>query len=171
MGAANVGPRASGFPRKRKGKAIRAVPFPGLSILSPAQRSVPYAGADTGLTCVHTHTHTAAAAKSLPRVRLCATPQTAAHQAPRPWDLPGRNTGVGCHCLLQCMKVKTESEVAQSCPTLCAMDRSPPGSSVHGICQARVLEWAAIAFSGKKQQELPKLCFEHQRILRLKTPA
>ena len=52
------------------------------------------------------------------RVRLCATPQTAAHQAPRPWDPPGKNTGVGCHFLLQCMKVKSESEVAQSCPTL-----------------------------------------------------
>ena len=64
-----------------------------------------------------------------------------------PWDFPGKNTGVGCHFLLQCMKVK-ESEVAQSCPTLSdPMDCSPPGSSVHGICQARVLEWVAIAFS------------------------
>ena len=52
------------------------------------------------------------------RVRLCATPQTAAHQAPRPWDSPGKNTAVGCHFLLQCMKVKSESEVAQSCLTL-----------------------------------------------------
>ena len=50
------------------------------------------------------------------RVRLCATPETAAHQAPRPWDSPGKNTGVGCHFLLQFMKVKSESEVAQSCP-------------------------------------------------------
>ena len=48
------------------------------------------------------------------RVQLCATPQTAAHQAPRPWDSPGKNTGAGCHCLLQCMKVKTDSEVTQS---------------------------------------------------------
>ena len=61
----------------------------------------------------------------------------------RPWDSPGKNTGVGCHFLLQCMKVKSESEVARSCPTLC----DPPGSSVHGIFQARVLEWVAIAFS------------------------
>jgi len=54
--------------------------------------------------------------------------------------------GVGCHFLLQCMKVKSESEVAQSCPTLRdPMDGSPPGSSIHGICQARVLEWGAIA--------------------------
>ena len=67
---------------------------------------------------------------------------------PRPWDSPGKNTGVGCHFLLQCMKVKSESEVAQSCPTLSdPMDCSPPGSSVHGIFQARVLEWGAIAFS------------------------
>ena len=64
---------------------------------------------------------------------------------PRPWDSPGKNTGVGCHFLLQCMKVKSESEVAQSCPTLSdPMDCSPPGSSIHGIFQARVLEWGAI---------------------------
>ena len=56
---------------------------------------------------------------------------------PHPWDSPGKNTGVGCHFLLQCMKVKRESEVAQSCPTLSdPMDCSPPGSSVHGIFQA-----------------------------------
>ena len=73
----------------------------------------------------------------------------AAHQAPRPWDSPGKNTGVGCHFLLQCMKVK--SEVSQSCLTLRdPMDCSPPGSSIHGIFQARVLEWSAIAFSGQK---------------------
>ena len=66
----------------------------------------------------------------------------------RPWDSPGKNTGVGCHFLLQCRKVKSESEVAQSCPTLRdPMDGSPPGSSVHGIFQARVLEWGAIVFS------------------------
>ena len=60
----------------------------------------------------------------------------------RPWDSPGKNTGVGCHFLFQCMKVKSESEVAQSCPTLCnPMDCSLPGSSVHGIFQARVPEW------------------------------
>ena len=67
---------------------------------------------------------------------------------PRPWDSPGKNTGVGCHCLLQCMKVKSESEVTQSCPTLSnPMDCSLPGSSTHGIFQARMLEWVAIAFS------------------------
>ena len=64
------------------------------------------------------------------------------------WDSPGKNTGVGCHFLLQCMKVKNESEVAQSCLTLSdPMDCSLTGSSVHGIFQARVLEWGAIAFS------------------------
>ena len=64
---------------------------------------------------------------------------------PRPWDSPGKNTGVGCHFLLQCMKVKSESEVAQSGLTLSdRMDCSLPGSSVHGIFQARVLEWGAI---------------------------
>ena len=66
----------------------------------------------------------------------------------RPWDSPGKNTGVGCHFLLQCMKVKSESEVTQSCRTLSGpMDCSLPGSSIHGIFQVRVLEWVAIAFS------------------------
>ena len=67
---------------------------------------------------------------------------------PCPWDSPGKNTGEGCHFLLQCMKVKSQSEVAQSCPTLSdLMDCSPPDSSIHGIFQARVLELGAIAFS------------------------
>ena len=67
---------------------------------------------------------------------------------PRPWDSQGKNTGVGCHFLLQCMEVKSESEVAQSCLTFSdPMDCSLPGSSVHGIFQARILEWGAIAFS------------------------
>ena len=52
------------------------------------------------------------------RVRLCATPETADTRLPRPWDSPGKNTGVGCHFLLQCMKVKSESDVAQSCQTV-----------------------------------------------------
>ena len=79
---------------------------------------------------------------------------------PRPWDSPGKNTGVGCHFLLQCMKVKIVSEVSQSCPTLRdPMGYSLPGSSVHGIFQARVLEWGAIAFSDQtvnfSKQEKP----------------
>ena len=87
---------------------------------------------------------------------------------PRPWDSPGKNTGVGCHFLLQCMKVKSESEVTQSCPTSSdPMDCSPRGSSIHGICQARVLEWGAIAFSqsfAKTHQKFsrsPSLHTEH----------
>ena len=65
---------------------------------------------------------------------------------PRPWDSLGKNTGVGCHVLLQCMKVKSESEVAQLYPTLRdPMDCSSPGTSAHGIFQAKVLEWGAIA--------------------------
>ena len=67
---------------------------------------------------------------------------------PHLWDSPGKNTRVGCHFLLQCMKVKSESEVAQSCPTLCdPMDCSLPGFSVHGILQARTPKWVAISFS------------------------
>ena len=67
---------------------------------------------------------------------------------PCPWDSPSNNTGVGCHSLLQCMKVKSESEVAQLCPTVSdLMDWSLPGSSIRGIFQAKVLEWGAIAFS------------------------
>ena len=72
---------------------------------------------------------------------------------PRPWDSPGKNTGVGCHCLLQCRKVKRESEVAQLCPGLCdPIDSSPPGKILEwenppGFFQARVLEWGTIAFS------------------------
>ena len=93
---------------------------------------------------------------------------------PRPWESPGKNTGVGCRFLLQYMKVKSEgkntgvgcrfllqymkvkseSEVAQSCPTPSdPMDCSPPGSSVHGIFQARVLEWGAIGAVVLKHSE------------------
>ena len=91
----------------------------------------------------------AAAAKSLQSCpTLCNPIDRQPTRRPRPWDSPGKNTGVGCHFLLQCMKVKSESEVAQSCPTLRdPMDGSLPGSSVHGIFQARVLEWGAMAFS------------------------
>ena len=91
----------------------------------------------------------AATAKSL---QLCPTLCDPIDGSPsgslRPWDSPGKNTGVGCHFLLHCMKVKSESEVAQSYLTLCdPMDCSLPGSSAHGIFQARVLEWGAITFS------------------------
>ena len=77
-------------------------------------------------------------------VRLCATHRQKPTRFPCPWDSPGKNTGVGCHFLLQSMKVKSESEVAQLCLSLCdPMDCSLPGSSIHGIFQARVLEWGA----------------------------
>ena len=91
----------------------------------------------------------AAAAKSLQLcLTLCDPIDGSPIRLPRPWDSPGKNTGVGCHFPLQCMKVKSESDVAQSCPTLSdPMDCSLPGSSVHGIFQARVLEWGATAFS------------------------
>ena len=78
----------------------------------------------------------AAAAKSLQSCPTLCDPT----RLPCPWDSPGKNTGVGCHFLLQCMKVKSEREVSESCPTLHdPMDCSPPGSSIHGIFQARVL--------------------------------
>ena len=83
------------------------------------------------------------------RVQLSVRPRRQRPtRLPHPWDSPGKNTGVGCHFLLQCMKVKSGSEVAQLCPTPSdPMDCSLPGSSVHGILQARVLKWGAIAFS------------------------
>ena len=91
----------------------------------------------------------AAAAKSLQSCPTLLQPHRwQPTRLPHPWDSPGKNTGVGCHFLLQCMKVKSESQVTQSCLTL----RNPmdclPGSSTHGIFQARVLEWVAIPFSG-----------------------
>ena len=91
----------------------------------------------------------AAAAKSLQScLTLCDPQRQQPTRLPRPWDSPGKNTGVGCHFLLQWMKVKSESEIAQSCLTLRDhMDCSLPCSSVHGIFQPRVLEWVAIAFS------------------------
>ena len=83
-----------------------------------------------------------------------------------PWDSPGKNTGVGCHFLLQCMKVKSQSEVAQSCPTLSdPMDCSLPGSSVHGILQARVLEWVAIAFSTSYTTEIQTVTRDYYKQL------
>ena len=95
--------------------------------------------------------HLSAAATADKSLRSCLTlcdPIDKPTRLPCPWDSPGKNTGVGCHFLLQCMKVKSEREVAQSCPTLSnPMDCSLPGSSIHGIFQARVLEWGAIAFS------------------------
>ena len=91
------------------------------------------------------HSLFAAAAKSRQSCPTLCDPIDDSPPGSRPWDSPGNNTGVGCHFLLQCMKVKSESEVAQSSPILLdPMDCSLPGSSVHGISQARVLEWGAI---------------------------
>ena len=82
------------------------------------------------------------------RVRLCATPYTVAYQAPPSLGFSRQEHWSGLPFLLQCMNVKSEREVAQSCPTPSdPMDCSPPGSSIHGSFQARVLEWGAIAFS------------------------
>ena len=89
---------------------------------------------------------------------------------PHPWDSPGKNTGVGCHFLLQCMKVKSESEVAQLCLTLSdPMDCSLPGSSIHGIFQARVLERGAIAFFNEhcliiEENNPPDILWIHWRV-------
>ena len=84
---------------------------------------------------------------------------------PCPWDSPGKSTGVGCHFLLQCMTMESESEVSQSCPTLCdPIDGSPRGSPIPGILQARTLEWVAISFSNawqwkvKSESEVAQSC-------------
>ena len=82
------------------------------------------------------------------RVRIFGPHKWQPTSLPRPWDSPGKNTGVGFHFLLQCMKVKHESEVAQCIRLSDHMDCSLPGSSVHGVFQVRVLKWGAIAFSG-----------------------
>ena len=95
------------------------------------------------LIILHITIISAAAAKSLQSCLTLCDPTDS--RLCHPWNSPGKNTGVGCHFLLQCMKVKSESEVAQSCPTLCdPMDCSLPGSSVHGIFQARVLEYSRL---------------------------
>ena len=110
----------------------------------------------------------AAAAKSLQSCPTLCDPIDGSPRGSHPWDSLGKNTGVGCHFLLQCMKVKSESEVSQSCPTLSdPMDCSSPGSSAHGIFQARVLEWGAIAFSGHRtyQPETPGFCEDGRHLV------
>ena len=97
---------------------------------------------------VYMHSQTChAAAKSRQSCPTLCDPIDSSPPGSCPWDSPGKNTGVGCHFLVQCWKVKSESEVAQSCLTLGnPMDCSLPGSSIHGIFQARVLEWVASVF-------------------------
>ena len=124
------------------------LPNPGIeptSLMSPALAGGFFTTSTTWeALCVSA----AAAAKSLQSCLTLRPHRRQPTRLPRPWDSPGKNTGVGCHFLLQCMKVKSQREVAQSCPTLSdPMDCSPPGSSIHGILQARTLEWVAISFS------------------------
>ena len=99
--------------------------------------------------------HAAAAAKSLQLcLTLCDPIDGSPPGSPSPWDSPGKNTGVGCDFLLQCMKVKSESEVAQSCPTPSdPMDCSPPGSSIHGF--SRQEYWSGVPLPS------PKECHSH----------
>ena len=107
-------------------------------------------GNNTGvLPCPHRpYAAAATAAKSLQSCPTLCDPIDSSPPGSTVLDSPGKHTGVGCHFLLQCIKVKSENEVPQSCPILRdPMDCSLPGSSVHGIFQARVLEWVAIAFS------------------------
>ena len=100
----------------------------------------------------------AAAAKSCQSCPTLCDPIGGGPPDSRPWDSPGKHTGMGCHFLLQCMKVKSESEVAKLCPTLRnPVDCSLPGSSVHGISQARVLECVAIAFSSHASKVIFKI--------------
>ena len=115
------------------------------------------------ITSLQVSSAAAAAAKSLQLCpTLCDPIDGSPPGFPRPWDSPGKNTGAGCHFLLQCMQVKSESEIAQLCPTLSdPMDWSLPGSSVRGIFQARVLEWGAVArwvLQNVKEWNVPLLC-------------
>ena len=125
---------------------------PGLGRLARPVTDMPHAASASvlpmNILCPVTADAATAAAKSLVVSDSVRPHRRQPTRVPHPWDSPGKNTGVGCHFLLQCMKVKSESEVAQSCPTLRdSTDCSLPVSSVHGILQARVLEWGAIAFS------------------------
>ena len=103
-----------------------------------------------------------AAAASAKSLQLCPSLCNPIEGSPPGFPVPGilqKEHWLGCHFLLQCMKVKSESEVTQSCLTLSdPMDCTPPGSSVHGILQARVLEWGAIAFSKVTSLEVTKIC-------------
>ena len=121
----------------------------GRLTLTKRSRGLQVFGVAVLTRCFNLAAAAAAAAKSFQSCpTLCNPIDGSPPGSPHPWDSPGKNTGVGCHCLLQCMKVKSESEVARSYPTLSdPMDCSPPGSSVHRIFQARVLEWVTTVFS------------------------
>ena len=116
----------------------------------------------------------AAAAKSLQScLTLCNPIDSSPPGSPIPGILQARTLELGCHFLLQCMKVKSESEVAQSHLTLSdSMDCSLPGSPIPGILQARTLEWGAISFSSATYLPSPKLSGESTEQLKriLHTP-
>ena len=104
-------------------------------------------------------------------VRLCVTHRWQPTRLHHPWDSPSKNTGVSCHFLLQCMKVKSESEVARSCLTHSnPMDCSLPGSSIHGTLQARVLEWGAIAFYSNQNSMVLAQTHTHRLIEQNRQP-
>ena len=145
-------PLSMGFSRQKYWSGLPSpppgyFPDPGVESKSPASPTS-VGGFFTTVPPGKPH-NASATAKSLQScLTLCDPIDSSPPSFPLPWDSPGKNTGVGCHFLLQCVKVKSESEVAQSCLTLHnPMDCSPPGSSIHGIFQARVLKWGAIAFS------------------------
>ena len=100
-------------------------------------------------------------------VRLCAIPRRQPTRLRRPWDSPGKNTGVGCHFLRQCMKMKSESEVAQSCPTLCnPTDCSLPGSSIHSFSSHMVVLLSSLCIHVSlclSISWLPSFCICEQR--------
>ena len=123
-------------------------PIPLGHLSAPALSTLSHASNLDWWSVSHMIIHNAAAAKLLQSCLTLRSHRRQPTRLPRPWGSPGKNTGVGCHFLLQCIKMKSESEVAQLCPTLWdPMDRSLPGPFIHGIFQTRVLEWGAIAFS------------------------
>ena len=137
------------FPGKYNGAPLTSpgdLPDPGIKLTFPALAGVFFNTESPGEP--RAITSAAADAKSHQSCPTLCDPINGSPPGSCPWDSPSKNTGVGCHFLLQCMKVKSESEVIQLYPNLRdPIDCSLPGSSVHGISQARVLEWVVIAFS------------------------
>ena len=141
-------------------QALLSMKFPRQEYWSglpfPSPRDLPNPGTDLGSPALQTDLSLTEPLLLLllllsrfSRVRLCATPETAAHQAPPSLGFSRQEHQSGLPFPSPMMKVKSESEVAQLCPTLSnPMNCSPLGSSVHEIFQARVLEWGATAFSG-----------------------
>ena len=135
------------FPSFTLSKMLTSTYYRGQQTLAPWSQTQQLAVQVVKFLC-NSAAAAAAAAKSLQPCPTLRPHRRQTTRLPRPWDSPGKNTGVGCHFLLQCVKVRSESEVAQLCPTPSdPLDCSLPGSSIHWIFQARVLEWGAIAFS------------------------